>query len=71
MKLRKFLPALLVTAFGLTATGVLWAEDLEEARMRCEAEAIESGISDADQQEEYIQECLAASGEELTAQGQE
>lgn len=37
----------------------LMAEEADEIQARCEAEAIESGITDADEKAEFIAECIA------------
>ena len=37
----------------------LLAEEAGDIKMRCEAEATDAGISDADEKAEYVSECIA------------
>lgn len=47
----------LLTGFILHAP--LQAEEADEIQARCEAEANDAGIADADEKAEYIRECIA------------
>lgn len=48
---------------GLLASVILYAplqaEEADDIKMRCESEATDAGISDADEKAEYIRECIA------------
>ncbi len=56
---RKIHAVVLSLIAGAVLNAPLHAEEAEEIKARCEAEAKESGIVDAEEKAEFIQECVA------------
>jgi hypothetical protein len=56
---RKVQAVLLGLLTSLVLHAPLQAEEADEIKARCEAEANDAGITDADEKAEYIRECIA------------
>jgi hypothetical protein len=54
----------LLTGFILHAP--LQAEEADEIQARCEAEANDAGISDAEEKADYVRECIAEMSQSQT-----